>query len=161
MTPPRLPLPRNLIPELEGFVRETLGCTCPAEVFDQVEDAPAERLGVLGIDRRIAIGGRLLIYLVCAPAERAADWARSRMLAWINAGLVERDALVMNRLRVVIVLEHASTPLKAAIEAAFDAASAQADDRVHLHLVEAAILPSWLLSGPAASPVSSAKDPWR
>ncbi|NEX20530.1 hypothetical protein G3480_09440 [Thiorhodococcus mannitoliphagus] len=126
---------RPATPELEHFVRHRLGCTCPAEVFEQVDDAPSAPSRTAGIDRRIAIGGRLLIYIVAAASERA---AHSKMADWIRAGLAERDALGMNRLRLVLVMDELTGEEQGAIEATFERLIAETDDRVHLHLLDTA-----------------------
>ena len=49
---------------IERFVRETLGCNCPAEVFARIEDDSLPSTNSGPPIRRIAIGSRLLIYLV-------------------------------------------------------------------------------------------------
>jgi len=63
-----LSTPRPASPLLRAFVRETLGCTCPDAVFEAVERtagiAPMSRVPFA----RWVIGGRLLVYLLRAPA---------------------------------------------------------------------------------------------
>ena len=49
-------------PAVETFVRGTLGCGCPDEVFQQVEES-ALAAPEAPAAWRIAIGGRLLVYL--------------------------------------------------------------------------------------------------
>ena len=46
---------------IKRFVQDRLGCTCPEKVFGQIEYQQA--LGDFA-ERKIKIGGRLLIYLV-------------------------------------------------------------------------------------------------
>ena len=48
-------------PEIKRFVREILGCSCPDEVFANI-DYQQEGEGVSG--RRIRVGARLLIYII-------------------------------------------------------------------------------------------------
>ncbi|MBK1720877.1 hypothetical protein [Thiocystis violacea] len=126
---------RPATPELERFVRDRLGCTCPAEVFEQVDDAPSETSRAAGIAQRLAIGGRLLVYL--AEADDAHD-ALAKLPQWVSAGLTERDRMHMNRLRLAIVLRQADEDASAALQSAFQALRARTDERVHLHVMDPA-----------------------
>ncbi|MGE5154837.1 MAG: hypothetical protein ACM3ST_12590 [Bdellovibrio bacteriovorus] len=127
-----MPEARPATPALERFARETLGCRCSAEVFERVEDDRSPLPGLPEIGRRIAIGGRLLIYLAQAPdGVRAAE----RVPVWVHAGLAERDRRGMNRLRLVVLLKD-PIPTATAMESAF-AGLPGLDDRVHLHILPA------------------------
>lgn len=131
-----MPQARPATPALERFARETLGCRCSAEVFERVEDDRSPLTGLPEIGRRIAIGGRLLIYLAEAPdGGRAAE----RVPVWIHAGLAERDGRGMNRLRLVVGLDDPSPEAAALIESAFRGLP-DLDDRVHLHVLTTAAL---------------------
>jgi hypothetical protein len=44
--------------QLKKFIRSTLGCNCPDEVFDRIDISSDESL------TEIVVGGRLLIHLV-------------------------------------------------------------------------------------------------
>jgi hypothetical protein len=117
---------------LERFAREVLGCRCEPEVFAQIEaDAPPVT-ALPGIRRRIAIGGRLLIYVAEAPAGPGA--AAAGIGDWIAAGLAERERRGMSRLRLVVPLRRGTPEAVSAIEDAF-AGLVGLDDRVHLHIV--------------------------
>jgi hypothetical protein len=131
-----VPEARPATPAFERFARETLGCQCAPEVFARVEDEPSPLPALPGIGRRIAVGGRLLIYLVwVSDAMRAA----SGLGAWVAAGLAERDGRGMNRLRLVVVLDDPSPEAVALIESAFRGLP-DLDDRVHLHVLATAAL---------------------
>ena len=127
-------------PALERFARETLGCQCAPEVFRHVEDSPLDLPGLPAPARRIAFGGRLLVYLCpVSDATATAVAAGERIGDWVAAGLAERDRRGMNRLRLVLATE-AWTPAAAqVIETAF-ARLPGLDDRVHLHLIPARAL---------------------
>ncbi len=118
-------------PALERFARETLGCHCAPEVFSRVEEDPSPLSHLPEVRRRIAVGGRLLIYLTEVPG---ADLAAARLGAWISAGIAERDRRVMNRLRLVVALEDPTPESVSAIESAF-ARLPGLDDQVHLHIL--------------------------
>jgi hypothetical protein len=122
---------------IERLVRQDLGCTCPAEIFEQVEEGQAALPGLPEPVQRIAIGGRLLVYLVEADD---ASRALARLPAWLAAGRTERDATGMNRLRLVLVADD-TEPLVQALPAAFEALP-DCDDRTHLH-----VLPRSALAG--------------
>jgi hypothetical protein len=119
-------------PELERFIRDTLGCGCPDEVFDHVAVVRGPlRAGSGESAWWIEVGGRLLIAVVdvdeVAPAELTAIYA---------AAAHRRDADGFNRFRLVV----ASAQRTEGLEAAFAPIGA-ADDRLHLHLVVPADLP--------------------
>ncbi|WP_373509499.1 hypothetical protein [Thiocapsa sp.] len=117
---------------LERFVRETLGCTCPDEVFERVEIREGQPLPNGGRVRRIAIGGRLLIYLVDSVPVDAVDRDTRR---WTLSGRIDRDGAGMNRFRLVIGLDGLSGSHADRMKGAFAAACDEGDDRMHLHLV--------------------------
>ena len=121
---------------LECFAREALGCQCPPEVFQRVEENLIHLPGLTSPVRRLFIGGRLLIYLIpLADPTAALVWIGD----WIAAGLAERDRRGMNRVRLVLRYEVMSPAETVAIESAF-ARLAGRDERVHLHLIPAASL---------------------
>jgi hypothetical protein len=53
-------------PEIKRFVQETLGCSCPEEVFNKI-DYQKESGGISG--RKVTVGDRLLIYIITADGE--------------------------------------------------------------------------------------------
>jgi hypothetical protein len=130
MTAPR----RDLV---ERLVRQDLGCTCPAEVFEHIEEGQVVLPGLAEPVHRIAIGGRLLVYL--AEADDPGQ-ALARLPTWLAAGRAERDAAGMNRLRLVLVADDPE-PLAQASPAAFQALP-ECDERTHLH-----VLPRSALAG--------------
>lgn len=121
---------------IERFVRGTLGCQCPDEVFRRMEVGPLALPGGSGTGRRLLVGGRLLIHIVAAP-ERTdeAGWIERVALA----GRDERDRLACNRYRLVVASTSAAvdrTPLEQRFAGALGG-----DDRAHLHVLAADQLP--------------------
>ena len=114
-------------PEIKRFVQETLGCSCPEEVFNQI-DYQKESDDISG--RKINVGERLLIYIITLDGK-------SNMQGVINSalerGVEERDKKGLNRFRMVLV---SSCPdeLRSSAEHAFDS-SGYADEKTHLHVV--------------------------
>ncbi len=143
-------------PELERFARETLGCGCAPEVFREVTEDTAALTGLATPVRRIAVGGRLLIYLIPTPDLVLAT---ASLGAWAATARAERERLGMNRVRLVLGLTETAPGATAALEAAFAACPAR-DERLHLHLLPAAALeirPATRAADP--EPVTASPDP--
>jgi hypothetical protein len=119
---------------IERFVRDTLGCQCPDEVFRRVEVGPLDLPGA-GTGRRLVIGERLLIHLVSAPQRPQP----LQVEALATAGRDERDRRGCNRFRLVIAMP-AAAGVAADLEQRFSRALG-GDDRAHLHMLAADQLP--------------------
>ena len=120
---------------MKDFVRNILGCTCPDNVFEQIEDKPVVSSGSPHT-RSIIIGGRLLIYLW---KVKEADRLKEHLLAMLEAGKKERDEKGLNRFRAVMAVDIAAQHLEAAAKSYFSQYAGK-DDRIHLHVVSAADL---------------------
>ena len=121
--------------KIKRFVKKTLGCGCPEEVFQhidcqydlQVEDVP--------LKARINVGNRLLIYVV----EVSNTEIIAGLLAHIiGAGKKERDQRGFNRFRLVLAAEKIDE-IKPAAERLFN--DIEKDDKVHLHIISKADIP--------------------
>ena len=114
---------------IETFVRDTLGCSCPDEVFRDISVMAPDTL-VAGADTVYAIGGRLLVAIVIP-----ADWhaVQSRLAQMVEQGKHHRDAHGFNRFRLVVATDdaEAATGLRSCF-----AALPVIDDRTHLHVIE-------------------------
>jgi len=113
--------------QIKYFVRDTLGCSCPDEVFEKIEDGE-DPGGACA--RKITIGDRLLIYIL--RTDGGANLATAVGTA-IRQGVAERDARGLNRFRLVIA---ASDPddLRGAADLALHG-SVHTDEKTHLHVV--------------------------
>lgn len=114
-------------PQIKQFVQETLGCTCPEEVFKKIEyENACNEFG----HKRICVGDRLLIYIVFAEES-------ARIEDLINTGLKlgveERNRKGLNRFRLVLASENLNQ-LTAEAKQVFNA-SAYVDDKTHLHML--------------------------
>lgn len=132
------------------FVRGTLGCGCPDEVFDSIAVEPllpfAGGLPAL----QLLIGSRLLIQLAVPPRDAAAaDWIER--LA--TEGRASRDRHGYNRFRLVVVTSPGQA-VPAGLEERF-ARLAGRDERVHLHFVAQDHLPEALSVALAAASSAS------
>ncbi|HSM27320.1 MAG TPA: hypothetical protein VK855_04370 [Thioalkalivibrio sp.] len=119
MTPP--------YPEVKTFVRGTLGCSCPEEVFDRI----SVDTGAGEVSHRVRIGGRLLVYIV--DTSRAADVSRAIANA-LREGVREQDRDHFNRLRLVVISPSPERIVETA-QAAFSGSPVR-DEKTHLHAVE-------------------------
>lgn len=123
---------------LERFVRGTLGCKCPDEVFDSIviehEAAP-----VLVQYTRLVVGDRLLIYLLQGPGKGVAP---ADVAGLAGRGLAERTERGFNRFRLVVEWDGAARAREEFV-ASF-ASAAGRDDRAHLHVIPAGHLPGML-----------------
>ena len=117
----------QIYPEIKRFVQETLGCSCPEEVFTQI-NYQEEDDSILG--RKINVGDRLLIYIISMDRK-------SRIQEVINSaleqGVEERDKKGLNRFRLVLVTS-CPDELRSSAEHAFDN-SGYTDEKTHLHIV--------------------------
>ena len=124
---------------VEQFVRGTLGCQCPDEVFRSVTLDRVHAGNGLPGTTRLAIGDRLLVYVM-----RAADSEDlvTAVGALTLSGIADRDSHGMNRFRLVLA-RRADDPGPGDVQRAF-AVAAGPDDRAHLHVIDAAALPRGL-----------------
>lgn len=116
-------------PAIKRFVQESLGCTCPEEVFERI-DHRRHRVGDVAGVQRIDVGQRLLVYLVETDDPA---WLQRHLAELVGAGVADRDAQGMNRFRLVIASTRPDL-VGAAARARFREL-AGVDDKVHLHLV--------------------------
>ena len=123
---------------IERFVRQELGCQCPAAVFSRiaVENVP-EAFGVWPQGRLISVGERLLILVV-----RSDDtYTLHRMLgSLLLEGRRMRDERGFSRFRLVIATTRAGMTGHALRED-FERLGG-IDGRVHLHVISPEQLPA-------------------
>jgi hypothetical protein len=117
----------QIFPEIKRFVQETLGCSCPEEVFNKI-DYQKESDGISG--RKITVGDRLLIYIMNMDRKTNIQGAIDSAL---ERGVEERDKKGLNRFRLVLVTSHPDE-LRSSAEHAFDT-SGYTDEKTHLHIV--------------------------
>ena len=130
---------------IEHFVRGTLGCRCPDEVFQSIAISHLPAVAGRPPIVQLLVGSRLLIHVVAPPTEMPGD-------GWIEQlatnGRAARDRHGYNRFRLVIAT---ATPLAAARElAARFSRAVLGDEKAHLHFVCSDQLPAGLeLPAPA------------
>jgi hypothetical protein len=110
------------------FVKETLGCQCPDNVFKHIEflrQPEARRL-----DAKIIIGGRLLIYVVEINSDSSPDAVLEKLF---HEGKKEREASGLNRFRLVIAVDDPKS-IERNITSKFESLRGS-DDKIHLHVI--------------------------
>jgi hypothetical protein len=122
---------------IEHFVRGTLGCQCPDEVFQSISIDPVGTADGAASCTRLLVGNRLLIYIFDAASCRVADGALADLVA---RGCRERNERGYNRFRLVIACDELASE-ETSVRHAFDAARGN-DERAHLHCLPRALLPA-------------------
>jgi hypothetical protein len=91
-----------LSPErIRHFVQNTLGCSCPEEVFRSIDIHRNVRVNsFIVLDSTIIIGNRLLVHIAEAGT---AGCIEEHLPILVNAGKKERDEKGLNRFRLVLV----------------------------------------------------------
>jgi hypothetical protein len=125
-------------PVIEHFVRGTLGCKCPDEVFQSIVIERIPACGSTEPITRLVIGDRLLIYVLDAGRGDLGGGALETLSA---QGRADRDLHGLNRFRLVI----ASSRPRELVPALPDrfASSVGHDDRAHLHVLALDQLPQF------------------
>ena len=141
-------------PALEQFVRGTLGCACPDEVFRSVSVRLVPAAAGRPAFTEVLVGSRLLIRLVTMPAEPAAP-------GWLEQlatdGRATRDRHGYKRFRLVIAApaDDLAPERTGGLAARFARATA-CDDRTHLHMLAQAQLPEQFSGAPASDESATA-----
>jgi len=116
--------------KLKIFIKETLGCGCPDEVFEKIDLSKHEVEGYLGELTRIVAGDKLLIYVMPSGKEdNLCDLVESVGIA----GKRDRDVNSFNRFRLVLSITEGIEKFDA-VSAHFSNAFA-ADEKMHIHFV--------------------------
>ena len=114
---------------IKNFVRNTLRCKCPDNVFEQIDDRQVTSK-ISPHTRSITIGRKLLLYVweVGSP-----DQLEEGVPAILAAGKKARDELGLNRFRAILVTDDPST-----IKIQADLCLSQfreLDEKMHLHVI--------------------------
>lgn len=123
---------------IRQFVRESLGCTCPEQVFNRIR-VTAQSAAFFRPHTLLEIGGRLCVAVV-APA----DWhdIEPDLGTLVDTGMGYRDRYGFNRLRLVVVAD--DDQAKRHLPGLFNSLPG-IDDRVHLHVIDPELVPSHVI----------------
>jgi hypothetical protein len=118
-----------------AFVKQSLGCNCPEEVFSYIECSSDIPCSGIVLDMRINVGNRLLIYIVTVNDP---DSLRRMLPVLVTAGKKERDGAGFNRFRLVLAADDISKITKEA-EKIFN--SLNEDEKIYLHTLSGKSMP--------------------
>jgi hypothetical protein len=114
------------------FVKQTLGCQCPDEVFRHIECEQDIHLDSnIVLTARINVGNRLLIYII--ETDNTA-FIKDNLNSMVKAGKNERDKRGFNRFRLVLAGDDTDS-LHPDIDKLFGELKVD-DDKIHLHLIK-------------------------
>jgi hypothetical protein len=118
--------------DIGEFIRKTLGCTCPDEVFQHIECQTALSIeDNLVLDYEINVGNRLLIYATGITDTDSLGPMLSRL---VRTGKHKRDKDGFNRLRLVLLTQKPTVVAKEASDI-FQTLDTT-DEKVHLHVID-------------------------
>ncbi|MEW6214938.1 MAG: hypothetical protein AB1478_07035, partial [Nitrospirota bacterium] len=88
---------------VKTFVKQTLGCACPEEVFTYIDCQSNIKLNdEIVLSNKVNIGNRLLIYVIEVNNPNLINYILPSI---VNIGKKERDGLGFNRFRLVIITD--------------------------------------------------------
>jgi len=121
---------------IKTFVKQTLGCGCPEEVFNHIGYQTNIKLddNIL-ISNKINIGNRLLIYIVEISNPDSVKHVLSSLL---DIGKKERDSSGFNRFRLVLATDKLDE-IKEVADIVFK--TIDKDERIHLHVISKKNIP--------------------
>ena len=125
---------RSTNESVRHFIRNSLGCTCPDEVFDTIRIS--EHTDLFTLENTVyEIGGRLFV-AVFTPA----DWKdiAVQLEQLVEAGKHYRDRHGYNRYRLVVVTDNPEAADKLQLQ--FKTLS-NTDGKTHLHIIKPELLP--------------------
>lgn len=132
---------------IERFVRGTLGCGCPDEVFEHLVISRLPPIAGRPPIVQLQVGSRLLIHVVAPPDDPATGGWLEQLAA---NGRAARDRHGYNRFRLVIASPAALAAARE-IEERF-ARAIVGDEKAHLHFVGSEQLPAGLAMPAQAGP---------
>jgi hypothetical protein len=125
---------------IERFVRDELGCQCPAAVFHRIHvEACPEEFGSWTHGRLISVGERLLILVLRSDDPEA---LHRRLGVLLEEGRRLREARGLNRFRLVIVTS-CGAAIEMSLKERFECLEGK-DERLHLHVIAPQQVPAML-----------------
>jgi hypothetical protein len=118
-----------------AFVKNTLGCNCPDEVFSLIECQTGILCSGIVLDMKINVGNRLLIYI---GKVNDPDTLRRMLPVLVTAGKKERDGAGFNRFRLVLAADDINAIEKEA-KKIFN--TLNEDEKIYLHTLPGKSIP--------------------
>ena len=117
--------------QIKAFVKGSLGCTCPDDVFDVVDDVgDVEIASGLSLLHKITVGNRLLIYVY--EADSIGN-LKEHVPILVRHGNEEKTRRGYNRFRLVL-LSDAIGAVRPIAKPLFESANDQ--ENTHLHIID-------------------------
>lgn len=116
---------------IKQFVRHTLGCTCPDDVFESIQSTQLPE-AILRLD----IGGRLLVHIAPMVGDRLSPSVINDL---VEKGVKDRNAQGFNRFRLVLASDQAQS-IEVMASQAFQHCALR-DERTHLHVIDRSSIP--------------------
>jgi len=117
---------------IEVFVRGTLGCRCPEEIFADITISHQQNPDSDPACTRLVLGSRLLVYFLDARHSKA---LHADVATLTTRGCADRNCNHLNRFRLVVTADRPDET-RAEVDTAF-AGAAGHDDHAHLHVIAA------------------------
>lgn len=115
---------------IKQFVKETLGCDCPEDVFENIDCRSNIGLGDNTLpDHEINVGGRLLVYVARIDET---DSLATVVLRLVRSGVSKRDENKFNRFRLVLLSRESEHVAKTTSDIFH---SLGPDEKTHLHVI--------------------------
>jgi len=116
---------------LKNFVKFTLGCQCPDDVFNSIQQKHQLKIkNSIILDSEFIIGNRLLIIIVKLVKLEEIQAFLPKIIEY---GLTKRNENSLNRFRLVLFSNSPKT-VEPVLEKLF-AKLTEGDERVHLHIL--------------------------
>jgi len=113
------------------FVKETLGCACPDEVFKKIDCQQEAEIVADSLVLRLVIGDTLLVYIFLTQNIQEQI---ENMATLVSTGKQDRDNHTFNRYRLVLIDSEVRGENETLIKL-FEQCTKN-DEKLHLHFVE-------------------------
>ena len=116
---------------LKNFVKFTLGCQCPDDVFNSIQQKKHVKIDdSIILDYEFIIGNRLLVIIIKFDKLEEIQPFLSKI---IDYGITKRNEINLNRFRLVL-FSNSPKNIETGVEKLF-AELTEDDEKVHLHIL--------------------------
>lgn len=121
---------------VKKFVKNTLGCNCPEEVFQYIDCRTAVNIDDnIILDYEINIGNRLLVFVAGIDNYDSLGPVLTKL---VQAGITRRDEKKFNRFRLVLLTGRVDGLEMDALKIFH---SLVTDEKAHLHVIDKHVFP--------------------
>ena len=124
---------------IKRFIRDSLGCTCPEEVFKSISlEKDPGYTARLKAEYLLIIGNKLLVYVIEPDDWRLVVSNLKQIFEW---GKTKRDTTGLNRFRLVVSTPEFQSAQNTLVQSMETLPGL--DGRLHLHVIPPQILPKF------------------